>query len=110
MGAVHILPAPGNDRLDPFPPMARPVLVTDLGEAWVAHPFYRGVTTNVPLCEGLAVAWAPCTPLRQIILSIWGGHSENPSDESVTTTLTRPGLKRLIADLQSIADQLDAQP
>ncbi len=107
MGAVHILPAPGGNRLDPFPPMARPVLVNDLGEAWVPHPFYPGMTTNVPLCEGLAVAWAPCTPLRQVILSIWGGNRENPSDESVTTTLSRAGLTRLIADLQSIADQLD---
>lgn len=107
MGAVHILPSPGGERQDPFPPMRAPLIVTERGEAWVPHPFYPDLTINVPLCEGLAVAWAPCTPVHGIILSIWGGNPENPSDESVTATLTRPGLKRLIADLQSIADQMD---
>ena len=108
MGTViEFLPPAHGPRQDPFPPMQSTVLHLDDGTVFVPHPFVHHVSSRVPLCEGLSVAWAPCTPAPQLLLSIWGGHPGSPTDESVTTTLTRTGLRRLIADLQSIDRQID---
>lgn len=102
MPAVEILPPIGAE---PLAPMRDPVLVSDRGDAWMPHPFYRGMRTLLPLCEGIALAWAPCAPASGILLSLWGGNPDNPSDEAIACTISRNGLRALIRDLQSIDQQ-----
>lgn len=104
---VEFLPPARGPRQDPFPALRDPVLHLDDGTLFVPHPFVEHARSRVPLCDGLMLGWAPCAPAPGVLLSIWGGHAGSPSDESVTATLSRCCLRRLIADLQSIERQMD---
>ena len=105
MGTHHAIASEAQDTPH-FPPMQEPLLVDERGNAWLPHPFAPGKRIPAPLCEGMAIAWTPARPTH-VVLSLWGGHPENPSDESIGALLSRSGLKRLIADLQSIDQQMD---
>ena len=107
MGAHHAI-APKAQDTPHFPPMQEPLLVDERGNAWLPHPFAPGMRILAPLCEGLAVAWTPAS-MTHVVLTLWGGNPDNPSDESIGALLRQPGLKRLIADLQSIDRQIDSQ-
>jgi hypothetical protein len=98
--------APGLAR-SPLPPMTSPVLVDDDGRAWVPAAFRAGHYALLPVCEGLALGWTPSAELGRVMLVLVGGNMAEPGDESVVTLLTRTGLRNLIADLQSIDDQLE---
>jgi len=69
--------------------------------AHVAHPL--GGHARVALRDGLHLAWAPMLLQRRALLVLFAGAE---ADAGVATTLSREGLRRLIADIQSIDAQL----
>ena len=71
------------------------------------HPFADGWSATVLVCQGVSIGWAPWPTNHAILLSIWGGTpATRPSEHNVTATLSRDGLRALIADLQAIDAQL----
>lgn len=91
------------------PPFTAPVVVTPAGNAIVPHPFADGVSATVLVCAGVSLGWAPWPTNDAILLSIWGGTPQTrPSEHNVTATLSRDGLRALIADLQAVDAQLGA--
>ena len=104
MGKVHILP-PLDDEA--FAPMASPILHLDDGTAWVPNAFVAGAYGNLPLCAGVAMGWQPVPEVDRIILVFQGGNAAAPTGESVAAALSRPGLRAMIRDLQSIDRQWD---
>lgn len=103
MGTVHTLPPAADPSC---PPIADPLLLDDRGNIWIKHPFTPDRRVRMPLCEGLRLEWAPlCT--EHILLSLWGGNPENPAEEALALTFSRDDLRRMIADLQSIDQQMD---
>jgi len=94
------------------PPLAAwtdPVIIQDDGYAQVPDPECPGKKCGVYVHPGLRLGWRPFPPLGGILLSVWGGPraEEGWLEEGVTAFMTLPGFKRFVADLQSIADQLD---
>lgn len=96
-----------NGRNAP-PPFAEPIVVTANGNAWLPYPFRNDHKAFVQVNAGMHLGWSPMPEVSAVLLSIWG---TEPSDafghHNVTATLTRPGLKALIADLQAIDAALD---
>lgn len=93
---------------EPFPPAHDPLLVDESGKAWVPHAFRVGFAAHRSIARGLGVAWWPVQEIDGVVLAIAAGNPAEPTDEAVAATLTRAGLRMLIADLQSIEDQLGA--
>lgn len=92
------------------PPFTAPVVVTPAGNAIVPYPFADGVSATVLVCTGVSLGWVPWPTGDAILLSIWGGTPQTrPSEHNVTATLSRNGLRALIADLQAIDAQLGTQ-
>lgn len=83
-----------------MPPLSELIFV-DGDRAILPDP--SGKTTVAPIGRGVAIAWAPTPELGGITLALflaqgWGGF---------VATLTRPGLRSLISDLQAIDAQLE---
>ena len=98
----------GNLLDRPCAPFAAPILVNDRGEGFFPHAFCQGEVMLLPICRGLAMGWAPAPEANGVLLSIFAGNPDTPTDESVATVLSHDGLRALIADLQSIEQQLSA--
>lgn len=84
------------------PPMPGPLIVTDSGHGVLLQPDGSYALTRIE--QGITMGWMDIGP-GAILLAIRDAHCLAPG---IATTLTRPGLKGLIADLQSIDAQLDA--
>lgn len=83
-------------------PMQGPLLVDVLGRALLPHP--AGGRRFVELRQGLTLGWMPIPKQPAVLLSI---ADMDCRAEPLATTLTRAGLRGLIADLQSIDAQLE---
>ena len=96
----------GRTRL---PPIAAPLVVDDHGIVWLPAPDGSGSLIGSYVHAGLRMGWAPVPDLGGLLLVQWGGSASEPGfeEEGVTTFFSRDGLRRLIADLQSIDDQLE---
>lgn len=105
---VEVANAPGP--IAPFPgpiaPFPDPVVINDWGHVFVPHAFFPRSVISLPLCRGAALGWTPFPEVAGVLLAIFGGNPDALSDESMALTLSRDGLRALIADLQSIDDQL----
>ncbi|MCW2412038.1 MULTISPECIES: hypothetical protein [unclassified Sphingobium] len=101
---AEILPPEGAT---PFPQAQDPLLIDERGFGWVPHAFRPGFCAYTPITRGVGIAWWPIQEIGGAIISAYGGNPAQPTDESVVFSITREGLRGLIADLQSIADQLD---
>lgn len=91
----------------PIAPFPGPVIINDWGEVFVPHAFFPRSVTSLPLCRGAALGWAPFPEVGGVLLAVFGGNPDAPSDESMAVALSRDGLRALIADLQSIDEQLE---
>ncbi|BBF70221.1 hypothetical protein [Sphingomonas bisphenolicum] len=89
-------------------PFSSPVLLTDDGSAWVPDAFAAGHYRLLPICKGIEMGWAPVEQISKAIIVFAGGTPMSPTGEIVATALSRDGLSRLIADLQSIDRQWSA--
>ncbi|WP_236576306.1 hypothetical protein [Sphingobium sp. S8] len=94
------------NRSEPSAPFAGPILIDDFGNGYFPHAFMPGTATALPICRGLAKGWAPAPEVGGVLLAIFAGNPDEPTDEAVATLLSRDGLRALIADLQSIDQQL----
>ncbi|EPR09897.1 hypothetical protein M527_07170 [Sphingobium indicum IP26] len=100
--ALEILPPLADE---PVPPFALPVLLDDDGRAWLPHGFRADMFTLTQVCEGIAIGWAPVPELGKVLLHFIGGNPFAPTDEALAAALSKRGLRRMIADLQSIERQ-----
>ena len=89
-------------------PFAGPILIDDFGNGYFPHAFLAGAATALPICRGLAKGWAPAPEIGGVLLAMFAGNPDEPTDEALATLLSRDGLRALIADLQSIDQQLGA--
>lgn len=108
MAAVTaIFPPHGRD---PLPPMASHVLLRGDDSAWVPHPFRPGAHVDMRLCAGVAAGWTPLPGYgpnaARAIIVLGGGNPAEPTDEMIAFHISRRGLRELIADLQSVVDQM----
>lgn len=108
--ALEVLLGPIVNLDGDAPPMDTPILLSDRGTVFVPHSFYAGVSTELPLSRGTALAWAPFPEVDGTLLVFAGGNPAEPTDESIAVTVSRVGLRALIRDLQSIDRQLDEMP
>ncbi|AJP72953.1 hypothetical protein [Sphingomonas hengshuiensis] len=83
------------------PPMPGPLVVLTNGMALILQP--DGSHAMQRLEAGLTLGWMDTPELGGIILSIRDAHCHA---EGLVTTLSRPGLRGLIEDLQDIDAQL----
>lgn len=97
---------------DPLPPMTSHVLLRGDDSAWVPHPFRPGAHVDMRLCAGVAAGWTPLSASGvadpRVIIVLGGGNNAAPTDEMIAFYISRRGLRELIADLQSVADQMEA--
>lgn len=102
---IEIRPAdqPGDRLL----PLAAPVLIDPDGCGWFPHAHVPGAYVSRDIAIGIGLAWAPVPELDKVLLVLHGGNPRNPSDDAIAAVLTRDGLRGMIADLSSIAAQLD---
>jgi len=98
MITVEILPPEAEA---PRPPLPGPLIVRRDGMALMPQP--DGSHAWMPLRAGLELGWMPVPELGGIVLAI---ASATFPAERFATTLSRGGLRGLIADLQSIERQL----
>lgn len=103
MSVAEVLP---SIDAAPFLPFRDPILITPDGDAWIPHAFRLKLISLQPICQGISLAWAPVPEVGKALLVIAGGNSDAPTEESVAAFVSREGLRNLIADLQSIDDQL----
>ena len=91
-----------------FAPIGVPVVVDGRGYAWLPVPGGQDVV-GWHLKPGLRVAWAPLPGNTGALLHMLAGIVDDPAYETdgLAITLTRDGLRRLIADLQSVEAQLE---
>jgi hypothetical protein len=92
------------------PPFPHPLMLAGDRAAWFPNAFAPGHYTMLPICDGLAMGWAPAAELGGVVLCLHGGNAAAPTGEVIATLLSRRGLKRLIGDLQSIDRQLNERP
>ncbi|MCP3729290.1 hypothetical protein M9978_02515 [Sphingomonas sp. MG17] len=96
----HICPP--QQPVEPLAPMREHILVgPEDGRCVVTNP--SGFSAIAPIGRGIALAWAPAPELGGVALSQFIALGP---DRGIVTIVSRPGLKRLIADLQSIDAQL----
>lgn len=88
------------------PPIATPILHTDYSTVFVPHGHYPGMAAELPLSQGLGLAWVPCAEVAGVLLVLWGGNPDDPTDEAIAVTLSRAGMRALIRDLTSIDQQM----
>ena len=84
------------------PPIPGPLLVNAAGYGLVEQP--DGTHAPMKLEQGLSIGWMPLPELGGMLLVL--GDAPGPR-AAIATTLTRPGLQGLIADLQSIDAQIE---
>jgi hypothetical protein len=81
-------------------------MVNDRGEGFFPHGFFPELAVMMPICRGLGFGWTAAPEVGGILISIFGGNPDEPTDEALATTLSRDGLRALIAGLKSIDKQL----
>lgn len=91
----------------PLPPLERAVLIDDRGYALLPHPFDKGAGMRLPVGDGLTIDWTPIDRSR-ILVALWAGWPDRPTDESIATSMTRADLQQLILGLISIDQQIGA--
>ncbi|MCW2390937.1 hypothetical protein M2336_002775 [Sphingobium sp. B1D7B] len=101
---AEVLPPEGAG---PFPQAADPLVIDDRGFGWVPHAFRPGFCSYTLITRGMGIAWWPLSEIGGAIIAVYGGNPAQPTDETVVFSISRDGLSGLIADLQSIADQLE---
>ncbi|SEI69246.1 hypothetical protein SAMN05518849_101576 [Sphingobium sp. AP50] len=92
-----------------FPPIATPILHTDRGTVFVPHGHYVGRSAELRLLRGVGLAWAPCPEADGALLVFSGGNPAEPTDEAIAVTLSRAGIRALIASFDAIDRQLGEQ-
>ncbi len=90
------------------PPFGLRILLNDDGRAWIPHAFRAGMFTELPVCEGMAMGWAPVSEIGKVLLAFGGGNPFAPTDEQLAVALSARGLRALIRDLQAIERQWEA--
>ena len=96
------------NQVAPHAPFVGPILVNDRGEGFFPHAFCPGEVAVLPICRGLATGWTTASDVDGVLLALFAGNPDEPTDESMATLLSRDGLRALIAGLQSIDEQLGA--
>lgn len=105
MAAVaEILPPEGRK---PFAQAIEPLIIDERGSAFVPNPFIARCDDLAFVRQGMCLAWWPLPEFQAVVLAIYGGNHSAPSNDSVVTAISREGIEALIADLQSIHDQLE---
>ena len=94
----------------PLAPIAAPIVVDEQGYAWIPAPGGGDEEIGSYVHAGLRMGWAPMPEQGGILLTQWGGLGPEPDfeEEGVTAFMTREGLRRFIADLQTIDNALGA--
>lgn len=96
------------NQMAPHAPFPDPILINDHGEGFFPQAFWPGTVAVLPICRGLATGWAAAPEVEGVLLALYAGNPDEPTDESMATLLSRDGLRALIAGLQSIDEQLGA--
>ena len=107
MSEFRFLNGETANRLEPHAPFSSPIMVNDRGEGFFPHGFYPELAVMMPICRGLGFGWAAAPEVGGVLLSIFGGNPDEPTDEALAAALSREGLRALIAGLQSIDKQLE---
>lgn len=89
-----------------FSPMTEPLLIDGHGFALMPHAYVSGFHLRTFVAEGMGMTWTPLSADR-IILCLVGGNPAAPTNEALATSISRNGLRELIADLQSIDRQME---
>lgn len=93
--------------LSACPPMEHAVIIDDAGRAWLPQPDDHAARRAVPLRHGMQMAWLPFPQVGGALLSLWGGAPHKQGGEALAVAISRTGIRSLIADLQSIDEQLE---
>lgn len=87
-----------------MPPLRDALIVTEDARCIVPDP--RGGIAIVPIGTGLALGWTPTPEFGGVTLVAFTAIGP---DAGFATTVTRPALRALIADLQAIDAQLETE-